>query len=255
MKSKTILIIGAHMDDCEIGTGGLIVKAVKNGHRVVLVNFCSDYSTWRVTNTCKRNVKEKVMAKAFEMQVEKRLLGYGYQAVPENLETIKKLAEIIVEIKPDITLFHNCWENFPADHAVIGRISDYAVRNAGTVLGGIQTKHSTEMYSFEVYPKFPFEPDTYIDISDVIEATVNNIDYFGREIYGTSPQAKTSTEIQSQMKFNCLGDKEISLWRYGEVKLALSLYRGIQSGVRFAEAYRALDQRVIGSRLLPRLVS
>lgn len=254
MEPKTILVIGAHMDDCEIGAGGLIVKAVRKGHRVVLVNFCSNYSTWIVTKTAKVNVKEMVMAKASEMRVEKRFLGYGYQAVPENLETIKKLAEIIVEIKPDITFFHNCMENFPADHAIIGRISDYAVRNAGTILGGIQTKHSTEMYSFEVYPKFPFEPDTFIDISDVIEETVNNIDYFGREIYGAS-HAKRSSEIQSKIKFNCLGEKEISLWHYGEIKLALSLYRGIQSGARFAEAYHAIDKKVIGSRLLPKLIS
>ena len=37
------------MDDCEIGAGGLIAKATKKGHRVVLVNVASDYSTWRTT--------------------------------------------------------------------------------------------------------------------------------------------------------------------------------------------------------------
>ena len=49
MDKKKILIIGAHMDDCEIGAGGLITKAVRKGHRVVLVNVASDHSTWGPT--------------------------------------------------------------------------------------------------------------------------------------------------------------------------------------------------------------
>ncbi|MBA7528565.1 hypothetical protein ES705_20752 [subsurface metagenome] len=57
MDKKTILVIGAHMDDCEIGAGGLIVKAVKKGHRIVLVNVASDYSTWSVTKGREKEVK------------------------------------------------------------------------------------------------------------------------------------------------------------------------------------------------------
>ena len=33
-----ILAIGAHPDDIEIGCGGMLIKAVKNGHSVYLYN-------------------------------------------------------------------------------------------------------------------------------------------------------------------------------------------------------------------------
>ena len=33
-----ILAIGAHPDDVEIGCGGMLIKAVKNGHSVYLYN-------------------------------------------------------------------------------------------------------------------------------------------------------------------------------------------------------------------------
>ena len=56
MDKKTILVIGAHMDDCEIGVGGLIIKAVRKGHQVILVNVASDYSTWCVTKRRKKEV-------------------------------------------------------------------------------------------------------------------------------------------------------------------------------------------------------
>ena len=235
------------MDDCEIGAGGLIIKAVRKGHRVVLVNVSTDYSTWQVTKGREKEVKERVLKKAKEMKVEKRLLGYGYQSALFNLESLKKMAEIILDVRPDVTLFHNRFERSPSDHAVVGEITEYAVWSADTLLGGKIISYSREMYAYEVYPRFPFQPDTYIDISDVIKETVENIDYFGREIY--APYVKSSGIIQSKISINYLDNKEISLWHYGETKLALSLYRGTQSSVRFAEAYMALaPKRVVGEK-------
>ena len=62
------------MDDCEVSAGGLIIKAVNKGHRVVLVNCASDYSTWCVTKGREKDVREKILRKAKEMGVEKRFL-------------------------------------------------------------------------------------------------------------------------------------------------------------------------------------
>lgn len=260
MDKKTILVVGAHMDDCEIGAGGLIIKAVNKGHRVVLVNCASDYSTWCTTKGREKDVKEKILRKAKEMGVEKRFLGYGYQSVPNNLESIRKIAEVVMDVKPDLVLTHYRFETSPSDHGTVGAITEYAWRSAETVLGGkASSRPACEIYAYEVYPRpsppHPlFQPDTYIDIADVIKETVENIDYFGREIYAGPPIMKASGEIQSKIKINCLGNKEISLWHYGEMKLALSLYRGAQCGTRFAEAYMALDEKVIGERILQTII-
>lgn len=261
MNKKTILVVGAHMDDCEIGAGGLIIKAVRKGHRVVLVNFASDYSTWCVTKGREKEVREKVLRKAKEMGVEKRFLGYGYQSVLPNIEAMRKLSEIVVDVKPDIALFHNRFETSPSDHGNVGVIAEHSVRSATRVLGCKEVSYIGEMYTYEVYlrlsPPYPlFQPDTYIDIADVIKETVENIDYFGREIYAGSPIDKHCADIQSKIKINYLGDKEISLWHYGEVKLSLSLYRGAQSGVRFAEAYVSLASKktIGGKRILQEIV-
>ena len=63
MDKKIILIVGAHMDDCEIGAGGLIAKAVKKVHEVVLVNVASDYSTWCVTKGREKRLEKKFQKK------------------------------------------------------------------------------------------------------------------------------------------------------------------------------------------------
>ena len=258
MDKKTILVIGAHMDDCEVGVGGLVIKAVRKGHRVVLVNVASDYSTWCVTKGREKEVKEKIVKKAKEMKVEKRFLGYGYQSVPFDLEAIRKIAEIIIDVKPDITLFNYRFETSPSDHGILGAIAEHAVRNANTVLGGKTVSYSQEMYAYELYlrpsPPYPlFEPDTYIDISDVIKEAVDAPNYFD-QLYGEYPPLRSMGVAKSRIKIDYLGEEEIPLYGDGEMKLTLARFRGFQCGVRYAEAYMALDKRVIGKRVLQTIV-
>lgn len=246
------------MDDCEIGAGGLIIKAVRKGHRVVLVNVASDYSTWCVTKGREKEVKEKIVKKAKEMKIEKIFLGYGYQSVPLDLEAIRKIAKIILEVKPDITLFHYRFETSPSDHGVVGTIAEYAMRSANTVLGGKRVSYGQEMYTYELYlrpsPPYPlFQPDTYIDISDVIKEVVEVPNYFD-QLYGEYPPLRRTGVARSKVKIDYLGEEEISLYEHGEMKLTLARFRGFQCEVRYAEAYMSLDKRVIGKRVLQTIV-
>ncbi len=252
MDKKTILVVGAHMDDCEIGAGGLIVKAVRKGHRVVLVNVATDYSTWCVTKGREKEVKERVLKKAEEMGVEKRFLDYGYQSVPLDLEGARKIAEIILEVRPDITLFHNQFDVSPgpADHRTVGLISEYAVRDANTILGGKTISYGREMYSYEVMPTPQFQPDTFIDISDVIEEVVEIPGYFDR-LYGEYPPSEKAGAAKSKIK---IAEKEIILYTHGELKLSTAKLRGFQCGAGYAEAYMSLDKRIIGKRILQEIV-
>lgn len=43
---KTIVAVGAHMDDCWYGMGGMALKATACGHRVVMVQGVGLYRTW-----------------------------------------------------------------------------------------------------------------------------------------------------------------------------------------------------------------
>jgi LmbE family N-acetylglucosaminyl deacetylase len=40
--AMTILSVGGHMDDNELGIGGILIQAVRAGHRVVTVVGASD---------------------------------------------------------------------------------------------------------------------------------------------------------------------------------------------------------------------
>ena len=244
------------MDDCEIGAGGLISKAVKKGHRVVLLNVASDYSTWQTTQGREKEIKKRLLTMAADMGVEKRFLGYGYQAVPRDLEAIKKIAEIVLDVQPDVTVFHNRYEPSPSDHATVGYIAERAVRDATRLLNRYPS-FSQEMYAYEVYPTISqFQPDVFIDIGDVI-AEVVQWPAVADRIYAESPHSKRPIPDWIVAKVKLSGDEgtEIPLWVHGHMKYCTAAFRGHQCGARYAEAYMALDRRVIGRRILQEIAS
>jgi LmbE family N-acetylglucosaminyl deacetylase len=251
---RTVLVIGAHYDDCEIGAGGLIFKALKNGHRVVLLNVVGDYSTWYVTKGREKRIRDQNLAKAREMGVEKRFLNFGYQQVFENLDTLRQIAEVVVDVKPDITLFQdrNEREWAPSDHSAVGALAEQAVRNADTILGGLSVSYGKEMYAYEVDPQREFRPDVFIDIGGVLSSVIETINFF-RKLNAESPRAASVGRLEATIKIYP-GGEELALTAWGEIKLCTARFRGHQCGVRFAEAYKALDGRAIGNRLLQQIV-
>ncbi len=109
------------------------------------------------------------------------------------------------------------------------------------------------MYSYEVYPQREFRPDVFIDIGDVLEPVIETINFF-RKLNAESPQAERAGHLEAMMKVYPSGE-ELPLTAWAELKLCTSRVRGHQCGLRFAEAYRALDSRAVGNRLLDEIVS
>ena len=94
-----------------------------------------------------------------------------------------------------------------------------------------------------MYPQRDFRPDVFIDISRVLEQVVDSINFFGA-LY-----AKGAMRVVSTINIQSSGEK-LTMGHYAEMKLSEALFRGNQCGLRFAEAYRALDPAPLGARLL-----
>lgn len=247
---RTILAIGAHFDDCEIGAGGLILKAVRRGHRVVVLNLVGDYSTWDVTKGREARIRQRNDEIARSMGVEKRYLSFGYQQVIDDLATIKAIAEVVVDVKPDVTLMNDRDERgrAPADHSVAGIVAEKAARNAATILGGLTVTYGREMYAYEVDPQRAFAADVFVDVGAEIADVVEIVNTF-RQLNAELPMAKDAGRIDAITTLYPSG-REVPLTPWGEIKLCTARVRGLQGGVRFAEAFRALDMPAVGRRVL-----
>src|SRR4051794_15445053 len=71
-RRKTFLAIEGHMDDAEIGCGGLLIQAARAGHRVVIVTVASDYTTWAPTVGREDRTKLELLELAKKFGFEKR---------------------------------------------------------------------------------------------------------------------------------------------------------------------------------------
>lgn len=233
-RRKTLLCIGAHMDDCEWMAGGLILKAVRDGLRVVLVQAVSDWSNWPPSQGREKKVEEGVKRIAKEIGVEKILLGYKYHHVPVDHSLKLRIAQIVADVQPDIAVIMS--ENdYWTDHANIARaakdgimfVHGYlgrAIRGPQVILAGSAGANQT----------FDFRPDTFVDVTGVIEGVTKLMTNLDALLTDASPVHAILT-----LKDSGAG-KTLELSHGAERVVAARTVWGEMCGARFAEAFRAI---------------
>lgn len=230
-KRKTLLCIGAHMDDSEWMAGGVIHKAVHDGLRVVVVQAVSDWSNWPPAQGREKAVAAGVERIAREMGVEKILLGYKYHHVPVNDELKLRIARIVADIEPDVAVILSENDHW-TDHANIARAAKdgimfphgylgRAIRTPRVILAGCTGAHQT----------YDFRPDIFVDVSpyiDKVAATLTRLDSLL-----TDASAVGST-------LSLEGGKAIEMSHGAEKVVAARAIWGEMCGVRFAEGFRTI---------------
>lgn len=168
-KKLTILAVGAHMDDAEFGAGGILISAAQAGHRVVVVVTVSDYTTWGPTIGREKQCKADQLALAKRFGYEKRFLDYPYHQFQADNEAKKKLAEIYVELLPDITFVQNFDDHWP-DHVQTGMAAKDAVLFAHGYTTHRTVRRCPRVFAFCAGPgqTTRFEPDFFVDTTAVM---------------------------------------------------------------------------------------
>jgi LmbE family N-acetylglucosaminyl deacetylase len=168
--SKTFLAVGAHMDDAEIGAGGVLIQAVRAGHRVVIVTVVSDYTTWLPTRGREAQTKRDLLALAQRFGYEKRFLDYAYHQIDGgNLGLKRKLAQIYVELKPDVAFIHHHEDHWP-DHVACATASHDAFLFSHGLSDDLSIRRCPLIYSYDVTPAqtYHFEADAYYEVTSVM---------------------------------------------------------------------------------------
>src|SRR5438067_9397188 len=118
----SILVIGPHPDDQELGMGGSIARLAAQGHRVHLVDMTNGEPTPNGTPE-KRAAEAAAAAKI--LGVDRTLLGLKNREVFHDISSRHRLAAVIRIHRPDWLFIPYPLDAHP-DHMAVTRIAEDA---------------------------------------------------------------------------------------------------------------------------------
>lgn len=205
-----IMAIGAHLDDIELACGGVLAKAIRNGHEVKMVVM---------TNSAYSNFDGTVLRTEEEAMTEGRaaaeklgvkdlvVLNFPNKHVPYNGSTVEALDRIMTEFRPDYIFTHWVYDTHQ-DHKNTAQATISAARYMYNIFMYEPIPPSGRSYA-------PFRAQVYFDISDSISEKMASL----RE--HKSQHAKYGEHWIEAIE--------------GRAKI-----RGFENGCKYAEAFEAV---------------
>jgi N-acetylglucosamine malate deacetylase 1 len=174
----TILVVGPHPDDQELGMGGSIDKLARQGHRVHLLDVTNGEPTPR--GTPEKRAREAAAA-AKILGVERSLLGLKNREVIHSLENRHRMASFYRTIRPDWIFLPYPIDAHP-DHVAVTRIGEDArfdakLTNCSTIEGE-PCYPKRIIYYFCTHLRLDFKPTFCLDISDTIDTKIAAINAY-----------------------------------------------------------------------------
>ncbi len=217
---KTVLAIGAHYDDCPFGIPGILLKAVRKNHRVVMLSMIGDYVNWKPVRGRAKEMVEGTKRICKEYGTEMRFLDFASMHYGVTEETKRAVAEVVADVKPDIAFM--MWPHDQhADHEVTSQLTKVALRHGDRMLKDpLQPfKRPSRTYLYDNGPRHTigFEPNTFVDISDEWPQA---IEWLGRLMALVRGEEYDASRLDGAQR----------------TKESLARYRGQTCGVQYAEA-------------------
>jgi LmbE family N-acetylglucosaminyl deacetylase len=228
---KTILAIGAHADDCEIGVGGILLQAAQAGCRVVIVTVVGDFNSWALTQGQAEETKRDLVASSRKFGFEKHILGYPYHTIDGgDLELKRELARIYLDTKPDISFIHQAADLWP-DHVACSKAGQDAVLFAHGLSGNLKAPQCPLVYSYVVTPiqTTRFEPDSFFDVADVMPRYMELIN----ETVAAYHRTTIETEVIHELK-STGSTQPVRMGRIAMSRLAYCVQHGHCAGCDYA---------------------
>jgi LmbE family N-acetylglucosaminyl deacetylase len=163
-RHASIVAVGAHSDDIELGCGGTLARAVAGGadaHMIVMSNSAYANYDGEIRRT-EAEATEEGSAAARELGVESiEILDFPTKDIPYDSTSVEAVNRLLDEHEPELVITH-----WPHD-------THQAHRNVAlTTLSAARHLRSIIMYE----PIFPsgrsyvaFRPQVYVDITEYLE--------------------------------------------------------------------------------------
>jgi LmbE family N-acetylglucosaminyl deacetylase len=156
-----ILAIGAHPDDIELGCGGLLLKAVKEGHRVFMYTLTRGAASGDPVQRCSEQMEAAKLIGAHAMWID----NFEDTKLSLNVELIQHIEWAVNYAHPDVIYTHPVGDTHH-DHRAVAEATLEAARFVPNIL------------SYEMPVTKDFKPHVYYDISDAIDDKIELLNVF-----------------------------------------------------------------------------
>lgn len=204
-KKLSVLAVGPHPDDLEIGCAGTLLQLARAGHSVHLAVMTQGGAggdgalRWKEQAAVAKHYKAKSL----------RWLGFTDTRVPLDKAGIDVLEAVLKAVKPDL-VFAPWGDDTHQDH----RHTSSIVRSA--------TRYTPNVLFYEVPSTIEFLPDVYVDISQTFAAKVTALKLHKSQVH----------------RVNVAGLSILDCAR------SMAQFRGYQGRVKAAEGFKALRLRL-----------
>ena len=244
----SIVAVGAHLDDYWCGMGGTLLKAARRGHRVTLIQAVSTYCSWPVVRGRDAEIKPLLQNISETTGVNLVTLGHDYLRLESRTELIAQVSAAMAKAEPDV-VFCPWEEDHNQDHVAIGSAARIAALHGYDFLDpSIKFKQPRQVLHYPLDANTSFRPDTFVNTEDVLFdlmklSSVFDQMYSKHPMWPDSLRRLTVTDHYNE-------DRTATFTRQNEYMFALSIVRGMQSGVRFAEGFKSYKSSTVGEQLL-----
>lgn len=195
-----VLVIGAHIDDCDIKTGGTAKKWADRGDNVKFVSLTNGEAGHHEIGGL-----ELTRTRRAEGQAAADLIGIEFESLDiiegklePTIENRNKVIRLIREFEPDLVLCHR-----PNDYHPDHRYGSDLVQDAAYMVTVPAICPDTPhldynpiiCYMHDDFEKpYPLEPDVAVDIDDVIESKFDMLHQHTSQMYEWLPYSRDKLE-------------------------------------------------------------
>ncbi|MFB3903596.1 MAG: PIG-L deacetylase family protein [Acidobacteriota bacterium] len=231
-----VLAVGAHPDDLEVLCGGTLALLAKQGHEVVMCHVANGNlgHTEIPRDELRKIRREEAVKAASVIGAESITLDIDDFDIYADRESRLKMTEAIRKSKPDFIILPDP-NDYMADHSttsLVGFDGSFAATLPQLITESEVHFKLTPIYFMDTVAGMYFTPEDFVDTSSVIDTK--------QEMIACHESQMTWLKAHDQVDL---------------VQMAMiqSAFRGLQAGVKYAEAFRQhrVWGRVSTRRLLP----
>jgi bacillithiol biosynthesis deacetylase BshB1 len=182
---SSIVVVGPHPDDQELGMGGAIARLAKQGHAVHLI----DMTNGEPTPFGSVEIRAREAAEAAQvLGVSRSLLGLKNREVVHDIASRHKLAALYRVHRPNVIFVPFPIDAHP-DHVAVTRIAEDArfdAKLSKTDIPGDPWYPKRIIYYFCTHLRMNFPATFCVDISDTIDRKIEAVRCYASQFVGAS---------------------------------------------------------------------